>query len=91
MIKAFPRKVNLSSSNKGLSKNTLYLKNKSKVLFPVFNRKQINKNFLLRKSKFKDFSWRDEKIHKGKSLYKINKYRILDCVNCGFIHCCSYT
>tara|TARA_X000000950_G_scaffold283819_1_gene385522 strand:+ start:405 stop:1451 length:1047 start_codon:yes stop_codon:yes gene_type:complete len=76
----------LSSSSKGTSKNRSYLKNKSKVLFPILSEYSINKNFVLNKSKSKDFSWKDDQTHKGTNLYKIDKYKILNCKNCGFIH-----
>ena len=85
MIKAFPLKVNLSSLNKGSSKNRLYLKNKDKILFPLLNKRLVNRTFVI-KNKQKNFSWKGEQSHKGINLYKINKYKILDCINCGFIH-----
>ncbi len=85
MIKAFPRKVNLSSLNKGSSKNRLYLKNKDKILFPLLNKHLVNRAFVI-KNKQKNISWKDERSHKGINLYKVNKYKILDCINCGFIH-----
>ena len=84
MIKAFPRKVNLSSLNKGSSKNRLYLKNKDKILFPLLDKRLVNRTFVIKNNQ-KNFSWKDEQSHKGINLYKINKYKILDCINCGFI------
>ena len=85
MIKAFPRKVNLSSLNKGSSKKRLYLKNKDKILFPLLDKRLVNRTFVIKNNQ-KNFSWKDEQSHKAINLYKINKYKILDCINCGFIH-----
>ena len=67
-------------------KNKFYIKSKNNIIFPVPNNNTFDKKNFLSNNKLKKITWKDDVVHNGCLIYKYKKYKLIDCINCGFIH-----